>query len=83
MTTALKQALEALEIGAEWTSEYVSQMKAYTISERAADGLAIIQAAITAAESELSREQPARAGQRFLPRNGPMHTARLSRKSMK
>ena len=42
--------LEALKLASAWVEEYISQMRAYTISEQADDDLSVIYAAIAAAE---------------------------------
>ena len=42
--------LEALKLASAWVEEYISQMRAYTISEQADDDLSVIYAAIKAVE---------------------------------
>ena len=49
---AAPELLEALIEASEWVSEYVSQMRAYTISDEAAKSLRRIRAAIAKATGE-------------------------------
>ena len=52
LIAAAPELLEALIEASEWVSEYVSQMRAYTISDEAAKSLRRIRAAIAKATGE-------------------------------